>query len=122
MRLDALSGLQWLGFPRSNSPAWHDELTAALRTHGIDLGPQPPEDQQLIAAVKLAAVSAGGSFALAPENWAYPIPDSVAWCPLVGHPLVRRTWLVWPGNSRRRDIAQLVTAFELPRDHGAIAT
>ncbi|MFL6081653.1 MAG: LysR family transcriptional regulator [Mycobacterium sp.] len=112
-RLDALSGLQWLGFPRSNSPAWHDELTAILRTHGIDLGPPPPEDQLLIAAVKLAAVSAGRSFALAPENWPHPIPESVTWSPLVGHPLVRRTWVVWPANSRRRDIGQLVTAFEL---------
>jgi DNA-binding transcriptional LysR family regulator len=61
VRLEALRGLQWLGFPRSNSPAWHDELTAILRTHGIDLGPPPPEDQLLIAAVKLAAVSAGRS-------------------------------------------------------------
>ncbi|HYZ68862.1 MAG TPA: LysR family transcriptional regulator [Mycobacterium sp.] len=114
VRLDALSGLQWLGFPRSNSPAWHDELTAILRTHGIDVGPPPPEDQLLIAAVKLAAVSAGRSFALAPEQWPHPLPDSVRWSPLVGHPLVRRTWVVWPADSRRRDIGQLVTAFEAP--------
>ena len=44
----------------------------------------------------------------------HPLPDSVAWSPLVGHPLVRRTWVVWPPNSRRRDIGQLVTAFEVP--------
>jgi DNA-binding transcriptional LysR family regulator len=114
VRLDALGGLQWLGFPRSNSPAWHDELTAILRSHGIDLGPPPPEDQLLIAAVKLAAVGAGRSFALAPENWPHPLPNSVTWSPIVGHPLVRRTWVVWPANSRRRDIGQLVTAFEVP--------
>jgi DNA-binding transcriptional LysR family regulator len=114
VRLDSLNGLQWLGFPRSNSPAWHDELTAILRSHGIDLGPPPPEDQLLIAAVKLTAVGAGRSFALAPENWPHPIPDSVTWSPLVGHPLLRRTWVVWPANSRRRDIGQLVTAFEVP--------
>jgi DNA-binding transcriptional LysR family regulator len=114
VRLEALCGLQWLGFPRSNSPAWHDELTVILRTHGIDLGPPPPEDQLLIAAVKLAAVSAGRSFALAPENWPHPIPESVQWSALIGHPLVRRTWAVWPANSRRRDIGQLVTAFEAP--------
>jgi DNA-binding transcriptional LysR family regulator len=114
LRLDSLNGLQWLGFPRSNSPAWHDELTAILRSHGIDLGPPPPEDQLLIAAIKLAAVGAGRSFALAPENWPHPIPDSVTWSPLAGHPLVRRTWVVWPANSRRRDIGQLVTAFEVP--------
>jgi hypothetical protein len=33
---------------------------------------------------------------------------------LEGYPLVRRTWLVWPANSRRRDLAHLVTAFETP--------
>ena len=116
VRLEALSGLQWLCFLRSDSPAWHDEITAILRSHGVDLGPPPPEDQQLIGEVKLAAVTAGGSFALAPANWAHPIPESVTWSPLVGHPLVRRTWVVWPANSRRRDIGQLVTAFEAPED------
>ena len=116
VRLEALSGLQWLCFLRSDSPAWHDEITAILRSHGVDLGPPPPEDQQLIGEVKLAAVTAGGSFALAPQNWAHPIPESVTWSPLVGHPLVRRTWVVWPANSRRRDIGQLVTAFEAPED------
>jgi DNA-binding transcriptional LysR family regulator len=116
IRLDALTGLQWLCFPRSDSPVWHDEITAILRSHAVDLGPPPPEDQQLIAEVKLAAVTAGGSFALAPANWPHPIPESVTWSPLVGHPLVRRTWVVWPANSRRRDIGQLVTAFEVPAD------
>jgi DNA-binding transcriptional LysR family regulator len=116
VRLDALTGLQWLCFPRPDSPAWHDEVTAILRSHGVDLGPPPPEDQQLIAEVKLAAVTAGGSFALAPPNWPHPIPESVTWSPVVGHPIVRRTWVVWPANSRRRDIGQLVTAFEVPAD------
>ena len=114
IRLDALTGLQWLCFLRSDSPAWHDEVTAILRSHGVDLGPPPPQDQQLIAEVKLAAVTAGGSFALAPENWPHLIPESVTWSPLVDHPLVRRTWVAWPANSRRRDIAQLITAFEVP--------
>jgi DNA-binding transcriptional LysR family regulator len=114
VRLEALVGVQWLCFPRAHSPAWHDELTAILRTHGIDLGPEPPEDQQLIAEVKLAAVSAGRAFALAPENWPHPIPESVTWSPLIDHPVVRRTWVLWPANSRRRDIGQLVTAFEVP--------
>ena len=89
-------------------------ITQILRSHGVDLGPPPPEDQLLIAAIKLAAVDAGRSFALAPENWPHPIPDSVTWSPLAGHPLVRRTWVVWPANSRRRDLGQLVTAFEVP--------
>ncbi len=38
VRLDALTGLQWLCFPRSDSPAWHDEVTAILRSRGVELG------------------------------------------------------------------------------------
>ena len=112
VRLDSLAGLDWVGFPRSGSPAWYDELTAILRSHGLDLGPEAPAGQELIAEVKLAAVTAGGAFALAPPDWSQPIPDSVVWSPLAGHPLVRRTWAVWPASSHRRDLAQLVAALD----------
>jgi DNA-binding transcriptional LysR family regulator len=112
IRLDALTGLDWVGFPRSGSPAWYDELTAILRSHGLELGPDAPAGQELIAEVKLAAVTAGGAFALAPPDWSQPIPDSVIWSPLAGHPLVRRTWAVWPAGSHRRDVAQLVASLE----------
>ncbi len=67
--LDALVGLQWVGFPRSSSPAWYDELIAILRGHGLDLGPEAPKGQALIADVKLATVGAGCAFALAPPKW-----------------------------------------------------
>ncbi|MBM7490842.1 DNA-binding transcriptional LysR family regulator [Micromonospora luteifusca] len=113
IRLDALAGLSWVGFPRSGSPAWYDELTAILRSHGLDLGPAAPEGQELIPAVKLAAVTAGAAFALAPPNWSPPIPDLVTWSPLVGHPLVRRTWAAWPADSHRRDLGRFVAALEL---------
>jgi DNA-binding transcriptional LysR family regulator len=112
IRLEALAGLEWVGFPRSGSPAWYDELTAILRGHGLDLGPVAPDDQALTPDVKFAALTAGHAFALAPQNWAQPIPDNVVWSPLVGHPLVRRTWAVWPSNSRRRDVGHLIAAFE----------
>jgi DNA-binding transcriptional LysR family regulator len=112
VRLDTLTGLDWVSFPRSGSPAWYDEVTAILRSHGLDLGPTAPEGQPLIAEVKLAAVSAGRAFALAPPDWAQPIPPTVTWSPLVGHPLVRRTWAVWPANSHRRDLGHLVAALE----------
>ena len=115
VRLDALAGLGWVAFPRSGSPAWYDELTAILRSHGLDLGPPAPEGQELIPEVKFAAVTAGQAFALAPPNWSQPIPDTVVWSPLVGHPLVRRTWAVWPADSRRRDVARLVAALEYSR-------
>ncbi|MGK5739437.1 LysR family transcriptional regulator [Micromonospora sp. URMC 103] len=112
VRLDALAGLDWVGFPRSGSPMWYDEVTAILRSHGLDLGRTPPEGQGLIAPVKLAAVTAGGAFALAPPDWQQPIPESLAWLPLVGHPLVRRTWATWPASSRRRDLGHLIAALE----------
>ena len=114
VRLDALRGLEWVAFPRSGSPAWFDEVSAILRSHGLELGPAAPEGQELIAEVKLAAVSAGQSFALAPPNWSQPLPESVAWAPLAGHPLVRRTWAVWTASSRRRDLAQFVGGFREP--------
>lgn len=112
IRLDALAGLEWIGFPRSGSPAWYDELTATLRSHGIAVGPTPPDGQTLIAEVKLAAVSAGRAFTLAPPDWSQPLPDTVTWLPLVGHPLVRRTWAVWDAGSHRRDLGHLLAALD----------
>ena len=111
IRLDDLRGLMWVSFPRSASPAWYDQLTAILRSHGVDVGPAAPEGQELIPAVKLVGVIARRAFALTPQTWPHPIPDGVTWSPLVGHPLIRRTWVVWPANSRRRDIGHLVAAF-----------
>ncbi|HZC91745.1 MAG TPA: LysR family transcriptional regulator [Mycobacterium sp.] len=111
VRLDELAELQWVGFPRSNSPAWFDELTGILRSHGVDIGPPVPDDQELIAAVKFAAVSGGQAFALAPENGLQPLPDGVTWLPLAGQPVVRRTWVVWPAESRRRDVGRLIASF-----------
>jgi DNA-binding transcriptional LysR family regulator len=110
--LDTLGGLDWLAFPRSDSPAWYDEVTAILRSHGLTLGTDAPPGQRLIAEVKLAAVTAGKAFALAPPDWSQPLPDGVVWQPLAGHPLVRRTWAVWPADSRRRDLGLLIAAFD----------
>jgi DNA-binding transcriptional LysR family regulator len=111
VRLEALRGLEWVGFPRTGSPAWYDEVTAILRSHGLDLGPAAPEGQELIAPVKFAAISSGRAFALAPANWADSIPDAVTWLPLVGNPLIRRTWAVWRAKSRRRQLRLLIEAF-----------
>ena len=114
VQLDELGGLHWVGFPRSSSPAWYDELSGILRSHGVDIGPPAPDDQELIAAVKFAAVNSGQAFALAPENGLQPLPDNVTWLPLAGKPVVRRTWVVWPAESRRRDVARLVASFQAP--------
>lgn len=112
IRLDKLAGLDWIGFHRSHSPAWYDEIVATLRSHGITLGPDSPAEQRLLPAVKLAAVSSGGAFAFAPTDWSEPIPESITWLPLAGSPLVRRTWAVWPAASRRKDLGTLIVAFD----------
>jgi DNA-binding transcriptional LysR family regulator len=114
IRLEQLAELQWVGFPRSSSPAWFDELTGILRSHGVDIGPPAPDGQELIAAVKFAAVSNGQAFALAPARGLHPLPDNVTWLPLVGQPVVRRTWVVWPAESRRRDVGRLIASFQSP--------
>lgn len=114
--LDAHVGLQWAGFPCSRSSAWHDELTAILRDHGLDHGPKAPQGQALIADVKSAAVASGRPFTLAPPGWQQPPPDHVTWSPLVGHPLTRRTRVVRSAVSRRRDLGR-----SLPRSTGRLA-
>ncbi|WP_316742595.1 LysR family transcriptional regulator [Streptomyces sp. MK7] len=112
--LDALAGLHWVGFPRSSSPLWYDEVAGILRGHGIDLGPRAPEGQVLIPDVKLAAVADGRAFALAPPDWQRLLPDHVTWSPLVGHPLVRRTWAVWPAEATRGDLGRFIAGLEGP--------
>jgi DNA-binding transcriptional LysR family regulator len=114
VRLDSLAGLDWVGFPRSGSPAWYDEVTAVMGSHGVQPGDAAAEGQSLIAEVKLAAVSSGRAFALAPADWPVPLPGTLTWCPLVGHPLVRRTWAVWRADSHRRDLGFLVAALPGP--------
>lgn len=102
-------------FPRTGSPAWYDELTSVLRSHGLAPPTPAPEGQSLIAELKLATVGAGGAFALAPPDWPAPLPETITWTPLVGHPLVRRTWAVWRASSHRRDLGHLVAALPTPR-------
>ncbi|MFB9685618.1 LysR family transcriptional regulator [Amycolatopsis plumensis] len=119
VRLEDLAGLEWFAFPRAGSPAWYDELAAILRSHGLDVGPEVPEEQRLIVELKIPAVSAGGAYAFAPPEWPYPLPDTVRWVPLAGNPIVRRTWAVWPAASRRRDVAEFVAALEDHRRNGS---
>jgi DNA-binding transcriptional LysR family regulator len=119
VRLHELAGLEWLSFPRSEAPAWYDQVTATLRSHGIaSFDHPPPGDHSLITEVKLAAVIAGRTFALAPPGWAgsppaVPMPGGVTWHPLAGNPIVRRTWAVWQASSRRRDLAALIAALDI---------
>jgi DNA-binding transcriptional LysR family regulator len=111
--LDQLRGMKWVGFPRAGSPAWFDELTSILRSHGIDIGPPVPDELELILAVKIVSVRSGRAFTLSRER--DQLPDSVTWARLVGNPLVRRTWAVWPASSRRRDIGHFVAVLDSPK-------
>jgi DNA-binding transcriptional LysR family regulator len=113
VRLHRLAGLEWVGFSRSESPIWYDQVTATLRAHGISLDHQPAGEHPLIAEVKLAAVGAGRAFALAPPDWAQSLPEGLTWRSLIGNPIVRRTWAVWPASSRRRELAALVAALDV---------
>jgi molybdate transport repressor ModE-like protein len=138
VRLHQLAGLDWVAFARSEAPSWHDQVTATLSSHGvIRLGPGSEGGaggaggaHPLIAEVKLAAVAAGHAFALAPPGWSgspplrtlpagclpgdpAALPGGVTWSPLIGNPLVRRTWAVWPAASTRRDLAALVAALDV---------
>lgn len=111
--LQRLARLTWVGFPRSDAPIWYDQVTATLLGHGISVHREPvPGEHPLIAEVKLAAVSAGQAFALAPPGWGQPLPPGVAWRPLIGSPIVRRTWAVWHASESRRDLAMLVAALD----------
>jgi DNA-binding transcriptional LysR family regulator len=109
IRLESLAGLDWVGFPRDDGPVWFDEIAAVLRSHGLSPGLAAAPGQSLIAEVKFAAVSAGRAFAFAPEHWTQPLPEGVVQVPLIGTPLVRRTWAVWAATSRRRDLGTLIT-------------
>lgn len=114
VRLHRLASLEWLGFQRAEAPAWHDQVTATLRSHGISVHDRAQSGEHaLIAEVKLAAVATGKAFALAPPGWPVPLPGGVTWCPLAGNPIVRRTWAVWPASSRRRDAAALIAALDI---------
>lgn len=133
VRLHQLAGLEWLAFPRSEAPCWHDQVTATLRSHGIIVRAGAEWEgggHSLIAEVKLASVAAGHAFALAPPGWSGSpalrylaagrlpadsagLPGGVTWCPLVGDPLVRRTWAVWAAAATRRDLATLVAALDV---------
>ena len=116
VRLGALAGLTWVAFPRASSPAWYDELAAILRTSGVDVGPANRGDEFSEFSVTLAALSCGNAFALAPRGWAPPGPRAVVWCPVADRHVVRSTWAVWPGSSRRREVAHLIGTFEQPAE------
>lgn len=112
--LQSLADLRWVGFSRGDAPAWHDQVSATLRSHGVTgIEWVVDQDRPVTPEVKLAAAGTGNAFALASEGWARPLPDGLVWTRLLGDPLIRRTWAAWHTQSRRRDLACLVADLEL---------
>lgn len=112
--LQSLTGLRWAGFSRGDAPAWHDQVSATLRGHGVT-GTDwvVDQDRPVTPEVKLAAAGTGHAFALASQGWARPLPDGLVWNKLLGDPLVRRTWAAWRSQSQRKDLACLVADLDL---------
>ncbi|MEU7881619.1 LysR family transcriptional regulator [Microbispora bryophytorum] len=110
--LTALAGLRWIAFARSDAPAWWDQVSATLRANGIAAG-MSEDDRPVPPEVKLAAVASGRTFAFGSPTWAHPLPPGMAWRPLAGDPIVRRTWAVWRAETTRLDVAALVAALAI---------
>jgi DNA-binding transcriptional LysR family regulator len=113
VHLHRLAVLNWIGFPRSDTPAWYDQVSATLRTHGVTVEDHRQAAPPVTSEVKLAAVGSGKWFALASPGWSQPLQEGIVWHPLIGDPIVRRTWAVWAADSRRRDLAALVATLDL---------
>jgi DNA-binding transcriptional LysR family regulator len=112
--LGHLADLRWVGFARGDAPAWHDQVSATLRSHGVTGTDWVIDhDRPVTPEVKLAAAGTGRAFALAAPGWARPLPDGLVWHRLRGDPLIRRTWVAWHTESRRRDLARLVADLDV---------
>jgi DNA-binding transcriptional LysR family regulator len=114
VQLHRLAGLRWAGFARGDAPAWHDQVRATLRGHGVNgIDPAAESGLPVTPEVKLALAGTGQAFALAAEGWARPLPEGLVWHPLIGHPMVRRTWAIWAAEARQRELACLIDALDI---------
>ncbi|WP_101951131.1 LysR family transcriptional regulator [Mycobacterium sp. 3519A] len=113
VRLHALAGLQWLAFPRADSPAWYEEIVAVLKVRGVGVSAANDDlENRRAPALMAALLTSENAFALTPAPCAHCLPASITWLPLRGDCVARNTWAVWPAVSRRRDVAHLIGAFE----------
>jgi DNA-binding transcriptional LysR family regulator len=114
VRLHRLAGLEWAGFSRSDAPAWYDQVTATLRTHGVPVTNRFADaGRPVTLEVKLAAVATGRVFGFSAPGWGRRTHDGVRWYPLVGDPLMRLTWAVWHADARGLELAALVAELDL---------
>ncbi|MEV0811029.1 LysR substrate-binding domain-containing protein [Micromonospora sp. NPDC050200] len=90
-----LAGLDLVAAPRSTAPGWYDHVLDVCRRHGFTPGRvRPARNPEFIFGLLLA----GGAVSLEPESLARREPR-IAWRPLAGRPLVKRTAAAWPDRS-----------------------
>ncbi|MEH0937811.1 LysR family transcriptional regulator [Micromonospora psammae] len=93
--LAELAGLDLIAAPPATAPGWHEHLLAVCRWHGFTPGrvryARNPE-------FLFGLVLAGGAVAVEPEALARREPR-IAWRPVAGQPLVKRTSAAWPNRS-----------------------
>ncbi|SCG68103.1 LysR family transcriptional regulator [Micromonospora coxensis] len=90
-----LAGLDLVGPPRPTAPGWYDHVLDVCRRQGFTpRRVRPARNPEFIFGLLLA----GGAVALEPAASARLQPR-IAWRPLVGAPLVKRTSAAWPDRS-----------------------
>ncbi|MFG1775958.1 LysR family transcriptional regulator [Micromonospora sp. NPDC049051] len=95
VELAALAGLDLVTAPRATAPGWHDHLLAVCRRHGFAPGRvRPARNPEFLFGLVLA----GNGVAVEPAATARREPR-IAWRPIVGSPLVRRTSAAWPRRA-----------------------
>jgi len=110
--LHRLTGLEWVGFSRTETPAWHDQVTAILKGHGVTSVADRGDARPVTPEIKLAAVASGAAFGLAAPGWGPSLPEELGWYPLVDDPIIRRTWAVWHASSTSRHLAAVLNELE----------
>ncbi|KAB1129599.1 LysR family transcriptional regulator [Micromonospora sp. DT46] len=95
VELAALAGLDLVTAPRATAPGWHDHLLEVCRRHGFTPGRvRPARNPEFLFGLVLA----GGGVAVEPAATARREPR-IAWRPVAGSPLVRRTSAAWPRRA-----------------------
>ncbi|TDB70744.1 LysR family transcriptional regulator [Micromonospora sp. KC723] len=90
-----LAGLDLVAPPRVTAPGWYDHLLDVCRRHGfVPARVRPARNPEFAFGLLLA----GGAVALEPQALARREPR-IAWRPIAGAPLVRRTSAAWPDRS-----------------------
>ncbi|MFE9201997.1 LysR family transcriptional regulator [Micromonospora sp. NPDC007230] len=93
--LAGLAGLDLITAPRATAPGWHDHVLAVCRRHGfVPARVRHARNPEFLFGLLLA----GGAVAVEPEAVARREPR-IAWRPLAGAPLVKRTSAAWPDRA-----------------------